>query len=78
MGNRGNNTIDILFCFISISQFVAEIQGFKVAETVNGPRPTDLHFFLEFLCTTLFPGIASVACLEFQCERVTKIKIVND
>lgn len=27
---RGNHTVEILFYFISISQSVAEIQGFKV------------------------------------------------
>ena len=40
---------------------------------MNGPRSTDLHFLLEFLRTTLFPGIASVACLEFQCEREIRV-----
>lgn len=67
-----------LISFFVSSRYLNSLPRYKVAETVNGPRPTDLHFFLEFLCTTLFPGIASVACLEFQCERVTKIEIVND
>ena len=64
-GDRKDNAIESPFYFIPISQLVTEIQAFKIFKTVQklwmGSRP------IYFLGNAyyVFPGIASIACLEF-------------
>ena len=74
-GNRENHSIEVFFCFIPISQSIAEIQGFKAsiydsAKIINElARPSDLHFFQESRLLLVY-SLRWVS--ETRCEREGK------
>ena len=69
--SRENCTIEVPFCFIPIFQSVAEIQGLKDYEWDRGP----VTYIFSWKCVlSIFPGIASVACLEFRVGQWDEVR----